>query len=450
MLCRSVDRDGVSAGRLQHVATATLLGVMTVALFAVSPAGALCQGPKSPLTVVNDPSTGTLTWAMPQNAAISDNTYAHISGSFATQYLKATDFGFALPPDAVIEGIQIDFERRGFKVFDNRVRIVRNGVVGGTDRSIPGDWNAFSDVVRTYGGNGDLWGESWTAADINNANFGFAISANVVTGIAFADAISITVFCSLCNSLCGNNQLDAGEDCDDGNLAGGDCCSACCEFEGAGTPCANATVCDGDETCDGAGSCLTGTAPDCDDAELCTQDSCDPISGCVNDGGLVGGCRTALKSLLLLKDKTPDSKDKLVWKWVKGASTTQEELGALTGTTALCVHAGTAAALLTSYNMPADATKWAAIGTKGYQFSDPAGSADGITKVLLKGSTEDKAKCLVKGKADNLPDLDLAELIAPVTVQLLNSTDAMCFESRFEEADVIKFDQATQFKAKAQ
>lgn len=55
--------------------------------------------------------------------------------------------------------------------------------------------------------------------------------------------------------------------------------------------CLNGNPCDGDEFCNMTyGSCAPGTALDCDDGEVCTDDSCDPSapSGCVhsllNDG----------------------------------------------------------------------------------------------------------------------------------------------------------------------
>jgi len=54
--------------------------------------------------------------------------------------------------------------------------------------------------------------------------------------------------------------------------------------------CDNADVCDGTETCvptdpgAGADGCLEGTAPSCDDNNVCTADSCDPVAGCINDG----------------------------------------------------------------------------------------------------------------------------------------------------------------------
>lgn len=54
---------------------------------------------------------------------------------------------------------------------------------------------------------------------------------------------------------CGNGMLDAGEQCDDGNTANGDCCSTLCIFEPNGSPCPDdGSTCTLDQ-CDGAGQC---------------------------------------------------------------------------------------------------------------------------------------------------------------------------------------------------
>jgi cysteine-rich repeat protein len=74
--------------------------------------------------------------------------------------------------------------------------------------------------------------------------------------------------------VCGNGQLDVGEQCDDGNTVSGDCCSAACQLEAAGTACDDGLFCNDGETCDGAGSCGGGSATDCDDGIGCTVDSC--------------------------------------------------------------------------------------------------------------------------------------------------------------------------------
>ena len=59
-----------------------------------------------------------------------------------------------------------------------------------------------------------------------------------------------------------------------------------------GTSCSNGNPCDGNETCL-RGNCAVGPPRDCDDHNLCTEDSCDPLDGCVHvelaDGTGCGG-----------------------------------------------------------------------------------------------------------------------------------------------------------------
>jgi cysteine-rich repeat protein len=79
---------------------------------------------------------------------------------------------------------------------------------------------------------------------------------------------------------CGNGNLDPGEECDDGNGNGGDCCSAGCRLEPDGQPCSGGNACTTSQTCSG-GVCGGGAAVTCDDGDPCTADACDPAAGCV-------------------------------------------------------------------------------------------------------------------------------------------------------------------------
>jgi len=81
--------------------------------------------------------------------------------------------------------------------------------------------------------------------------------------------------------VCGNDEVEAGEDCDDGNTADGDCCSSTCVFEPAGSGCDDGDACTTSDACDGAGVCSQSTALDCDDQLFCNGvETCDSGSGC--------------------------------------------------------------------------------------------------------------------------------------------------------------------------
>jgi hypothetical protein len=155
----------------------------------------------SPGKTEDDSGIGTVAWEIP--GELGAYAVAHLQEAANTErshYLKATQFGFALPESAVILGIVASVERRasntGFEgVRDNSVKLVKKGAVGGTDHAIAGEWPA-SDVKVTYGSSSDLWGLTWTATQINESGFGVAFSAKAPnsTKRAIVDGISITVY----------------------------------------------------------------------------------------------------------------------------------------------------------------------------------------------------------------------------------------------------------------
>ncbi|MBW2702915.1 MAG: thrombospondin type 3 repeat-containing protein, partial [Deltaproteobacteria bacterium] len=72
--------------------------------------------------------------------------------------------------------------------------------------------------------------------------------------------------------------------CDDSNLCTNDSCSPTtgCVNDDNTAECPDGDLCNGDEVCS-AGICQAGTALNCDDSNLCTDDTCSPTTGCVND-----------------------------------------------------------------------------------------------------------------------------------------------------------------------
>ena len=168
-------------------------------------------GPSISANIANNTSTGSVGWGgllnglTPDNAYISCGTLLGILGSAQTNYLYTDSYGFTVPSTATVCGIQVDIERSaaglliGSSVRDKNVFIVKAGVMTGSNYASGAAWPG-SDATATYGNNSDLWGTTWTPAEVNAGNFGVAISAQLNAGLASLflsaniDMIGITVY----------------------------------------------------------------------------------------------------------------------------------------------------------------------------------------------------------------------------------------------------------------
>eukprot|EP00913_Durusdinium_trenchii_P028459 g26687.t1 len=139
---------------------------------------------------------GSVTWSPSGGVAhSSDDTYsiAALGASAVSYYYKLTNFGLAIPTGATINGITVEWEvsidlMSGLgTVDDNAIRIVKGGTIGSTDKSSAINWTDVDDW-RSYGGSADLWGETWSASDINSSNFGAAMSCKENSGADGVDA----------------------------------------------------------------------------------------------------------------------------------------------------------------------------------------------------------------------------------------------------------------------
>ena len=172
-------------------------------------------GPSNGNSFGNDATVGALTWNNTANAKTSNNQFASVSiflsalSSTNTQYLTAENFGFNIPSTASICGIQVSVQQLASGIIgafgitlgaisDNSVMIIKNGTISGSEHKSGAAWTETNSTA-TYGSSTDTWGIlNWLPADINAANFGVGVSANIsalvgVTLGANIDYISITV-----------------------------------------------------------------------------------------------------------------------------------------------------------------------------------------------------------------------------------------------------------------
>jgi len=177
-----------------------------------------------------------------------------------------------------------------------------------------------------------------------------------------------------------------------------------------------------------------------------------PAAACPATPG--AGCRVATKGILKINDRTDDGKDLFLWKWIKGAATSQVELGAdpVGGDTsyAICVYDETGDVpalshqLLVSRAGETCGTRpcFKAIGGdppdgKGWRYKDKERVADGVLKLLVKGGVAGKAKIIVKARGAAIPlpgpvdGSHYYEQDSSVIVQMHTSDGGACFESEF-------------------
>ena len=141
---------------------------------------------------------------------------------------------------------------------------------------------------------------------------------------------------------------------------------------------------------------------------------------------------------LQVTDKTPDTKDRLQWKWQKGAATTVAAFGDPLINTAygLCIYDG-GSTLIASATIPAGGTCnaksprpcWRA-SRNGFRYVDRDLTPSGIQQLVLRAGAAGKAQIGLKGKGALLdtPDLPISSL--PIRVQLVSS-DGQCWEATY-------------------
>lgn len=148
-------------------------------------------------TLADDNSHGTVAWSLTAGALPA--TSGTITGGQITHYLKATNFGFAIPSTATIIGIVATFVRSQFTpsatTADESVRLVKAGSVTGADESAGALWG--TGETKIFGGATDLWGTTWTPTQVNGSTFGIVIAAKgpgPFSNSGIVQALSITVY----------------------------------------------------------------------------------------------------------------------------------------------------------------------------------------------------------------------------------------------------------------
>lgn len=165
------------------------LSVGSIILLTVALAFGLTTGPNLPTAATGNTSViggGNVVWGTPTNIELADGSNAvntlpgNGTGTQISDDLIGTGFAFAIASTDTINGILLEVNVRqsiitGGGALENSVRLLRAGVASGTDKST-GAQPGTALAIVSYGGAADSWGTTWAPADINNPNFGAAVS----------------------------------------------------------------------------------------------------------------------------------------------------------------------------------------------------------------------------------------------------------------------------------
>jgi hypothetical protein len=116
-------------------------------------------------------------WSNPGNITFNDNQVALSDINNISEALNATSFGFAIPANATILGVQVTIGREAQNsnsLQDNSVRLIVGGAAAGNNYASAIYWPTTETAI-SYGSTTDLWGIALTPAQVNAANFGVAL-----------------------------------------------------------------------------------------------------------------------------------------------------------------------------------------------------------------------------------------------------------------------------------
>jgi hypothetical protein len=174
---------------------------------------------------------------------------------------------------------------------------------------------------------------------------------------------------------------------------------------------------------------------------LTVECSAAPATGCA-------GPLLPSRAALVLKDRTPDTRDALRWKW--RGTTTVADFGDPVGTLndyAFCVY-DPGATLVQQVIIPAgglcdESPCWRTANT-GFKYRDRDRTPEGVLRLALKQRPTSPGRLMVRARGEHLPALPPLPLALPATVRV-QSADGPCWEATYTAAGVV-INSPTDFK----
>jgi Secretion system C-terminal sorting domain len=178
--------------------------IHTIAIFCTATAlWAQCSVAGTGNTTGNVNFGSSNNWANPNRANLSDDLYARVNlaNGEISKYLEVSDYGWVIPPGATIQGIEVNIECHQEDLVadfaDASIVLMKAGVAASADRAGTGVYDD-KDLINTYGSSTDMWGTTWTPADVMDPGFGVLYSVTRLSGpgtyYLFVDYVELTVY----------------------------------------------------------------------------------------------------------------------------------------------------------------------------------------------------------------------------------------------------------------
>jgi hypothetical protein len=163
------------------------------------------QGPLYPTASSQSSDGHALTWTNLSNIGADDAAHATstpvASSGNRSEFLRGTGLGFSLPDGALVNGIYVEIEVRcdqsagGSTVVG--LGLLKAGSPAGTHQLVGQGIAASGSGYKSAGGSTDLWGTTWTKAEVEAAGFGVELAVICDSGVNYTftvDYFRVTVY----------------------------------------------------------------------------------------------------------------------------------------------------------------------------------------------------------------------------------------------------------------
>jgi hypothetical protein len=163
-------------------------------------AQSVSEGPFCGKNFISEGTTGYY-WSESGMARCDDDesrTYTTpLAKGQVTQTLKITNFGFRIPANGQIDGIEVVVIRRSDVaegIIDKSVKLLKNNLAVGNNLLTQDVWDN-NWTAAYYGDDQEQWGQTWSANEVNSAGFGVAFEAQCMgkTARPEVDEVLVTV-----------------------------------------------------------------------------------------------------------------------------------------------------------------------------------------------------------------------------------------------------------------